>query len=82
MFLVMRSVKGMVLVSGGTYRITRIEAGCYDVWRILDDQRVGRFRVGPPLEVEPAGNEADLLREIARAAVQSARTSWVGRLSV
>lgn len=76
----MRAVKGMVLVAGTTYRITRLSPGLYEVTRILDDANVGSFQLGPPLQVEARGIEANLLREVARAAVQSARTSWVGRL--
>jgi len=76
----MRAVKGMVLVAGTTYRITRLSAGLYEATRILDDANVGTFRLGPPLQVEARGFDANLLREVARAAVQSARTSWVGRL--
>lgn len=76
----MRAVKGMVLVAGTTYRITRMSSGMYEVTRILDDQSVGTFQVGPPLQVEARGIEPNLLKDIGRTAVQSARTSWVGRL--
>jgi len=79
----MSMVKGMVLVAGATYRITRVESGVYDVTRILDDARVGRFQAGPPIEVlEAVGIEEGLLREIGRAAVQAAKTSWMGRITL
>jgi hypothetical protein len=74
-------VKGMVQVSGVTYRIVRIERGMYDVVRILDDQRVGQFRTIPRVEVTGASASADTIAEIAKAAVKWGKTSWVGRLS-
>lgn len=79
----MSTAKGMVLVAGTTYRITRVDSGVYDVTRILDDVRVGRFRTGPPIEVLEAKNISEnLLRDIGRAAVQAAKTSWMGRLTL
>lgn len=76
-------VKGMVQVSGVTYRIVRIERGMYDVVRILDDQRVGQFRTIPRVEVTAAAADgsAETIAEIAKAAVKWGKTSWVGRLS-
>lgn len=75
-------IKGMVLVAGKTYRITRVSPGRYDVTRILDDVRVGTFQVGPPLVVlEAHGVEESLVREIGRTAVQAAKTSWMGRVT-
>lgn len=74
-------VKGMVQVSGVTYRIVRIERGMYDVVRILDDQRVGQFRTIPRVEVTAAVSSAESIAEIAKAAVKWGKTSWVGRLS-
>jgi hypothetical protein len=74
-------VKGMVQVSGVTYRIVRIERGMYDVVRILDDQRVGQFRTIPRVEVTAAEAPAETIAEIAKAAVKWGKTSWVGRLS-
>jgi hypothetical protein len=50
--------------------------------RILDDTRVGTFRSTPPVEIAAQGIDAALMVEIARAAIQGAKTSWVGRLSV
>ncbi|HEY6078606.1 MAG TPA: hypothetical protein VIW29_07375 [Polyangiaceae bacterium] len=74
-------VKGMVQVSGVTYRIVRVERGMYDVIRILDDQNVGRFRTIPRVEVTSAVAPAETIAEIAKAAVKWGKTSWVGRLS-
>ncbi len=74
-------VKGMVQVSGVTYRIVRVERGMYDVVRILDDQNVGRFRTIPRVEVTAAQDSAETIAEIAKAAVKWGKTSWVGRLS-
>jgi hypothetical protein len=78
-----RVVKGMVQVAGATYRIERAEAHRYEVVRISDDVKVGGFCSQPPFDVSPTeGVQAGLLREIARAALRSAKTSWVGRLSL
>ena len=74
-------VKGMVQVSGVTYRIVRVERGMYDVIRILDDQNVGRFPTIPRVEVTSAVASAETIAEIAKAAVKWGKTSWVGRLS-
>jgi hypothetical protein len=74
-------VKGMVQVSGVTYRIVRIERGTYDVVRILDDERVGQFRTIPRVEVTAATGPAETMAEVAKAAVKWGKTSWVGRLS-
>ena len=74
-------VNGMVQVSGRTFRIVRIERGHYDVVRILDDARVGSFWSGPTLTVSE-GEHQELVREIARCAIQGGKTSWVGRLAV
>jgi hypothetical protein len=78
----MRVVKGMVQVAGKTYRVVRLGQGSYEVVRILDDTRVGTFRSTPPVEITAQGIDAALMVEIARAAIQGAKTSWVGRLSV
>ena len=74
-------VKGMVQVSGVTYRIVRVERGTYDVVRILDDERVGQFRTIPRVEVTAAQAPVETMAEIANAAVKWGKTSWVGRLS-
>ncbi|HET9960147.1 MAG TPA: hypothetical protein VFQ61_36905 [Polyangiaceae bacterium] len=78
----MQSVKGMVQVAGTTYRIVRVGTGVYDVVRILDDARVGSFRSFPRVEIGSSSIDQDLMREIARAAIQGAKTSWVGRFTL
>ena len=75
-------VKGMVQVGGTTYRIVRLEPRNYEVVRICDDVRVGTFRSGPRFEVKSTAIEPALMREIARVAIQKAKTSWVGRLAL
>jgi hypothetical protein len=75
-------VKGMVQVSGCTYRLVRVGMGLYDVVRLLDDVQVGRFRTIPHTRVETTSLEAELMNEVVRAAIQGAKTSWVGRLSL
>ena len=78
----MQAVKGMVQVAGTTYRIVRLGQGQYDVVRILDDLKVGSFVSFPRVEVTSSSIEPVLMREIARAAIQGAKTSWVGRLTL
>ncbi len=73
-----RAVKGMVSVAGRSYRIVRVEAGHYAVIRILDDLQVGSFRTAPRLSVLAEHIEPRLLDAVARAAIQLAKTSWVG----
>jgi hypothetical protein len=73
-------VKGMVQVEGTTYRIVRLKRGHYKVVRVLDDTSVGAFSIGPSFEMAPEGIEGDLMREIARVAIQGAKTTWVGRI--
>jgi hypothetical protein len=75
-------VKGMVQVEGTTYRIVRIRRGSYDVVRILDDVRVGKFSTGSSVSITAELIESSLMREIARVAIQGAKTSWVGRLAL
>lgn len=75
-------VKGMVQVSGSTYRVVRIGMGLYDVVRLLDDVPVGRFRTVPHTRIETTTLGLDLMSEVVRAAIQGAKTSWVGRLSL
>ncbi len=69
-------VKGMVQVRSITYRIVRVRAGHYDVVRLLDDVRVGMFSLGSRLETIIEGDAPDLIREVARAALQGGRTTW------
>jgi hypothetical protein len=68
-------VKGMVQLEGLTYRIVRVAQGSYNVVRIHDDSDVGSFRTGPGLPVEPRQIEPAVLMQIARMAIQSAKTS-------
>jgi len=77
----MQVVKGMVQVHGATYRVVRLGLGAYQVIRLLDDVVVGEFRTVPPLTVAVQGIDKDLMMAIARAAIQRAKTSWIGRLS-
>jgi hypothetical protein len=74
-------VKGMVHLEGTTYRIVRIKRGHYSVVRLLDDVAVGTFSAGAALQISPQGIEPEVMREIARLAIQGAKTSWVGRLA-
>ena len=71
-------VKGMVQLAGVTYRIVRLARGSYSVVRISDDLDVGRFHLAPALGVEPHGIEPALLREVARLAIHTAKTSYAG----
>lgn len=77
----MQSVKGMVQVSGVTFRIVRTTRGHYEVIRILDDTRMGSFWSEPMFKVSE-GQHQELLREVARCAIQGGKTSWVGRLAL
>ena len=72
-------VKGMVQVHSVTYRIVRVRAGHYDVVRLLDDARVGGFTLGTYGEVNIEGDAPDVIREVARAALQGGRTTWAPR---
>ena len=74
-------VKGMVQVAGTTFRIVRISRGHYDVVRILDDTRLGSFRCEPHFTLSDS-THPDLLREVARCAIQGGKTTWVGRLDL
>jgi hypothetical protein len=71
-------VKGMVQLAGVTYRIIRVSTGSYSVVRISDDQTVGSFHLAPQLGVEAKHVEPQLLREVARLAIHTAKTSYVG----
>jgi hypothetical protein len=74
-------VKGMVQVAGSTFRIVRVERGRYDVFRILDDSRLGSFWCEPSFALS-ASEDQDLLREVARGAIQGGKCTWVGRLDL
>jgi hypothetical protein len=67
-------IKRMVQVTGTTYRITRTNAGVYEVTRISDDARAGSFVLGPPTRFVQGVLDANELRSIARAALQNAIT--------
>ncbi|MEO8900560.1 MAG: hypothetical protein ABI488_02900 [Polyangiaceae bacterium] len=73
-----RKVKGMVHLAGVTYRIVRIAAGSYTVVRISDDRDVGGFSLAPALGLESRGLDPDVLREVARLAIHTAKTSYLG----
>ena len=75
----MQLVKGMVQVGGTTYRIVRLERGLYEVVRILDDASLGTFRARPVVQVT-SGSDEEIVLLVARAAIQTGKTSWVGRL--
>ena len=74
-------VKGMVQVAGSTFRIVRVSRGQYDVVRILDDARLGSFWNEPTLKVSEGAN-GEVLRAVARCAIQGGKTSWMGRLEL
>ena len=76
-FTQMQKVKGMVQLAGITYRIVRVQRGAYNVVRIRDDQTVGHFQMAPVFELTPSAIELDLLREIARLAIHTAKTSYI-----
>jgi hypothetical protein len=75
------SVKGMVQVNSITYRIVRVSAGQYEVVRLLDDVRIGMFSFGAQSGVSWEGSAPEVIREVARAALQRGRTSWAPRLA-
>ncbi|MEI9949366.1 MAG: hypothetical protein WDO74_10385 [Pseudomonadota bacterium] len=72
-------VKGMVQVHSVTYRIVRIGVGHYDVVRLLDDVRIGMFSLGTRREAIIEGDAPEVVREVARAALQGGRTTWAPR---
>src|SRR6476659_9008108 len=43
--------KGMVQFGGATYRIVKVYPGRYDVFRLLDDVRIGGFESVPKLRI-------------------------------
>ena len=68
-----------ILVGGTTYRIVRLKLARCEAVRVLDNVVVGNFSLARSLVVEPVGIGAELMREIARDAVQGAETNWVCR---
>lgn len=73
------AVKGMVQVAGSTFRIVRVERARYEVFRILDDSRLGSFWCEPTFALS-ASEDQDLLRQVARSAIHGGKCTWVGRL--
>ena len=73
------SVKGMIQVHSVTYRIVRVRAGHYDVVRLLDDVSIGSFSLGSGREPIIEGDAPEILRAVARAALQGGRTTWAPR---
>ena len=74
-----QAVKGMVQAQGVTYRIVRVQVGIYDVVRLLDDVRVGTFKLGAHHDALIEGDAPEVIREVARAALQGGRTTWAPR---
>src|SRR4051812_18172614 len=72
----MQEVKGMVQVSGVTYRIVKVEQGRYEVIRILDEAKVGAFETMPRLRIYAVGAELELVRRITMTALKQAKISW------
>jgi hypothetical protein len=60
--------------------IVRLKRGHYKVVRVLDDASVGVFSVDSTFQMAPDGIQGDLMREIARVAIQVAKTTWVVRI--
>jgi len=69
--------RGMVVVQGVTYRIERTAPKRYSVVRLLDDREVGTFTTRPALRIHPIVVDVNVLRDVVRAALKSARTSAV-----
>lgn len=67
----------MLLVRGVTYRIDRTAPHYYSVVRLLDDVEVGTFCTRPALRIHPLCVDDNVLRDVVRAALRSARTSAV-----
>jgi hypothetical protein len=55
----------------------KIDSRSYEVVRILDDVRMGRFELNPRLQVQPDGVPRELLFEIALTALKEAKLSWM-----
>jgi hypothetical protein len=72
------TTKGMIQVGSVTYRIVRVRPGVYDVVRLLDDAHIGMFSLGANQALFD-GEAPELLRTIARAALQGGRTTWAPR---
>lgn len=66
---------GMIQVAGTTYRIVRAGTA-YEVYRVLDDMRVGSFRYLGRVELLVAELDATTLRSVAVAAVREGKLDW------
>ena len=69
---------GMVQLFGMTYRVLRVQSGCYQLVRIRDEVVVGSFSCGLTLSVTAAAVDPGLMGQLARAAVYHGKTSWMG----
>jgi hypothetical protein len=67
--------KGMVQVSGATYRIVRV-GHVHEVFRLSDDGFVGSFAFSPALMLVQCHIGTDLMRAVARQALRSSRLDW------
>jgi hypothetical protein len=67
----------MLQVRGVTYRVDRTAPHRYSVVRLLDDAEVGTFCTLPALRIHPLRVEDNVMRDVVRAALRSARTSAV-----
>lgn len=65
--------KGMVQVTGTTYRIDRTNDGVYEVTRVLDDAQAGAFVLGPPIRLTRGVLDVRELHAVAHAALQNAK---------
>jgi hypothetical protein len=74
-----QAFKPLVRFDDVTYRVTRLAHGTFEIVRILDDRRIGTFRVLPAFEVTWAAVDAATVREIAYAAAR--RSSWAERFA-
>ncbi len=72
----MMKCKGMVESHGHTYRIMKVNPRSYEVFRILDDAKVGSFETAPRLEVRPSCVTREVLFQIAMTALKQAKISW------
>jgi hypothetical protein len=77
----MSTSMGMVQVRGNTYRIARVTPGTYEAIRLIDDLRVGTFSSRPPMRLVAEACDAQLLLEIAHAALRQAKTSCATNLT-
>lgn len=76
----MTAIKGMVQVAGQTYRIVKRAPGEYEIFRILDDLRVGSFASQPQLHVTAEqGIDPDLVRLIAVTALKIGKITYSSR---